>query len=94
MDRRGLELDAKHLGKRLPDAPVPAVSRLGELKLPILVIVGGHDTPYMQAAASYMVEKIPSAKKLVMPDAAHLPNLDHPDQFQQIVTSFLEELPT
>lgn len=27
-----------------------------------------------------------------MPDAAHLPNLDHPDEFQRIVTSFLEEL--
>ncbi len=93
MDRRGLELDAKHLGQRLPDAPVPAASRLGELQIPVLVIVGVHDTPYIQAAASYMVEKLPSASKVVIPDAAHLPNLDHPSQFQQVVTSFLEQLP-
>jgi pimeloyl-ACP methyl ester carboxylesterase len=93
MDRRGLALDAKHLGKRLPDASVPAAGRLEELKIPVLVIVGAHDVPYMQSAASYMVEKLPHAKKVVVSDAAHLPNLDHPGAFQRIVTSFLDGLP-
>jgi pimeloyl-ACP methyl ester carboxylesterase len=47
----------------------------------------------MQSAASYMVEKLPHAKKVVVSDAAHLPNLDHPGAFQRIVTSFLDGLP-
>jgi pimeloyl-ACP methyl ester carboxylesterase len=93
MDRRGLALDARHLGKRLPDASVPAAGRLEELKMPVLIIVGAHDLPYMQSAASYMAEKLPRAEKVVVPGAAHLPNLDHPGDFQRIVTSFLDGLP-
>jgi pimeloyl-ACP methyl ester carboxylesterase len=93
MDRRGLALDAKHLGKRLPDASVPAAGRLEELKVPVLIIVGAHDVPYMQSAASYMVERLPLAEKVILPDSAHLSNLDHPQDFQRIVSTFLDGLP-
>ena len=89
MDRNALSLDKKQLGKRLPDTPIPAVERLNELQIPVLVILGEYDTPYMQAAANYMVDKIPSARKVIIDDAAHLPNLDHPAKFKHIVSSFL-----
>lgn len=92
MDRRIFELDARHLGTRLPNAAQPAAGRLGELNIPVLIIVGAHDLPYMHAAAAYMDEKLPRARKVIMADAAHLPNLDHPDEFQRIVASFLDEL--
>jgi pimeloyl-ACP methyl ester carboxylesterase len=92
MNRRGLELDGKHLGKRLPDAPEAAAGRLGELRMPVLVIVGTHDTPYILAAADYMLDKIPNARKVTIPGAAHLPNLDQPDEFRRIVSGFLHEL--
>jgi len=58
--------------------------------MPVLVIVGAHDTPYILGAAAYMVEKIPSARKVIIEDAAHLPNMDQPDEFRRIVTAFLE----
>jgi len=93
MDRRGLELDARHLGKRLPDAPSPAADRLSDLAIPVLVIVGEHDTPYILAAADYMVDKIPTSRKVTIADAAHLPNLDHPDAFQRTLSTFLGEVP-
>ncbi len=35
--------------------------------------------------------KIPHAKKAVIHDAAHLPNLEHPDQFNRLVLDFLRE---
>jgi pimeloyl-ACP methyl ester carboxylesterase len=92
MNRLALAHEAKQLGKRLPDTEIPAAGRLNELKIPVLVIVGEHDLPYLQAAADYMVENIPSALKVVLPDAAHLPNMDHPDQFQSVVRSFLDEI--
>jgi pimeloyl-ACP methyl ester carboxylesterase len=92
MNRQGLSHDAKHLGKRLPDAQVPAVERLNTLHAPVLVIVGAHDTPYILAAANYMVEKIPSAWKVIIEDAAHLPNLDQPDVFRREVTTFLDSV--
>ena len=92
MNRTALSHDAKRLGKRLPDTEVPAVERLSELDMPVLVIVGAHDTPYMLAAADYMTEKIPSAQKVIIEDAAHLPNMDQPSQFQHVVTKFLDSM--
>lgn len=92
MNRRALTLDAKQLGKRIPDAPVPAAERFSELSLPVLIIVGAYDTPYMQAAADHMLEKVPSARKVVIEDAAHLPNMDQPAEFQRVVTTFLERV--
>jgi pimeloyl-ACP methyl ester carboxylesterase len=90
MNRNALSLEARRLGKRTPDTQVPAADRLSELKVPVLVIVGAQDVPYILAAADYMVEKIPSARKAVIEDAAHLPNMDHPAEFQRIVTTFLD----
>jgi 2-hydroxy-6-oxonona-2,4-dienedioate hydrolase len=89
MDRHALALEAKGLGKRLPDAQSPAVERLDELQIPVLVITGAHDVPYIRAAADYMVEKIPLARQVVIQDGAHMPNMDHPEEFQRIVSEFL-----
>jgi pimeloyl-ACP methyl ester carboxylesterase len=90
MNRIALSHEAKELGKRLPDTETPAVERLSELHIPVLAIVGDQDTPYIRAAADYMLEKIPSAQKVIIEDAAHLPNMDHPEEFQRIVTKFLD----
>ncbi len=90
MDRNVLAQEAKHLGKRLPNAQSPAFKRLNELIAPVLVIVGQYDTPYMLAATEYMVENLPNARKMIIENAAHLPNMDQPNEFQRIVTSFLD----
>lgn len=92
MNRKALDHEAKELGKRLPNTDTPAFDRLTDLGIPVLVIVGAHDTPYILAAADYMIEKIPSARKIKIEDAAHLPNMDHPHEFQTIVSTFLESL--
>ena len=91
MNHTALTFEARKLGKRLPDAATPAAGRLAELNLPVLVIVGEHDIPYILAAADVMVSQIPSAQKVTIADAAHLPNMDHPAEFQQIVKTFLEQ---
>ena len=93
MDRTALTHEAKQLGKRLPDAETPAFQRLSEIQIPVLIIVGAHDVPYMQVAADYMVSRMPLARKVTIADAAHLPNLDHPEVFQRAVTAFLDALP-
>lgn len=91
MNHNALTLEARKLGKRLPDASTPAAGRLAELNIPVLVIVGEHDTPYILAAADVMEKQIRSAQKVTMSDAAHLPNMDHPEEFQNIVKTFLEQ---
>ena len=92
MNRKALDHEAKELGKRLPNTETPAFDRLIDLDIPVLVIVGAHDTPYILAAADYMIEKLPSARKVTIEDAAHLPNMDHPEEFQKTVKNFLESL--
>jgi pimeloyl-ACP methyl ester carboxylesterase len=91
MNRIALSHEVKGLGKRLPDSQVPAAERLHELAIPLLVVVGVHDTPYILAAADYMMEKIPSAQKVTFEDAAHLPNMDHPEEFRRVVAEFLRK---
>jgi pimeloyl-ACP methyl ester carboxylesterase len=94
MNRLALAHEIKELGKRLPNAPTPAFDRLQELDKPVLVIVGAQDTPYTQAAADYMIQKLPSARKVIIEEAAHLPNMDQPHEFQEIVEDFLKSLST
>jgi len=91
MNRIALSHEARGLGKRLPDASIPAAERLEKLATPLLVIVGEHDTPYILAAADWMLARLPSARKVVIDDAAHLANLDHPELFRETVRSFLED---
>lgn len=92
MDRIALAHEMKQLGKRNPNTPKPAFDRLEELQMPVLVIVGDQDSAYILAAADYMIEKIRSAQKKTIQDAAHLPNMEHPLEFQMIVKTFLEGL--
>ncbi len=92
MDRLALSHEVKGLGKSLPNAEIPASDRLENLNIPVLIIVGSHDTPYILAATDYMKEKIKSAIKITIEDAAHLPNMDKPQEFQKIVKKFLSSI--
>lgn len=89
MNLIALQYEKRGLGKEVPLQP-SAAERLGELKLPTLVIVGDLDTDYIQAAANHMAEKIIAARKVVISPAAHLPNLEHPALFNEHVLDFLK----
>jgi pimeloyl-ACP methyl ester carboxylesterase len=91
MNRLALSYEVRNLGIRQPNTQIPAFDRLGDLNIPVLVIVGAYDTAYILAAADYMTEKIQSATKVIIQDAAHLPNMDQPYEFQGIVNDFLDE---
>ncbi len=92
MNRKALAYEAMKLGNRLPNTETLAFDHLADLKIPVLVIVGAQDNPFIQGAADYMAENIPSVKKVKMDDAAHLPNMDHPEEFQRIVSDFLSSV--
>jgi pimeloyl-ACP methyl ester carboxylesterase len=92
MDRLVLSHEVKELGSQLTNTDTPAVERLNNLDLPVLIIVGEHDTPYMLAAAEYMEEKITLSTKITIEDAAHLANMDHPHLFQGVINDFLLKL--
>ena len=92
MNRIALGHEVKNPGKRKPNLEKPAAERLHEILCPVLVIVGANDTPYSLAAADHMAKHIKSARKAVIDDAGHLPNMDHPQQFHTIVSQFLDNL--
>jgi 3-oxoadipate enol-lactonase len=81
---------------RLPevDAPrerldPPAIGRLGEIQVPTLVIVGDGDVPDVIATADVLAHGIAGARKAVLPDVAHMVNMERPVEFNQIMLDFL-----
>lgn len=67
----------------------PAAGRLEEITAPSLVVVGDEDVPTVFDAVELLMESLPHARKAVIHDAAHLPNLEHPEEFNRIVLDFL-----
>ena len=85
-----------NFGSDFHSAPIrrldpPAAERLHEITAPVLVVVGDEDAPPVFDAVELLMEKVPHARKAVIHDAAHLPNLEHPDQFNRVVLDFLME---
>jgi pimeloyl-ACP methyl ester carboxylesterase len=66
-----------------------AVRRLHDIDAPTLVVVGDKDVPTVLEAADLLMNSIPNVRKAVIEDAAHLPNLEHPEEFNRIVLDFL-----
>lgn len=72
----------------LPMEP-PAISRLSEIHVPTLVVVGDLDVPDTLTSADLLARSIRDAQKVVMPGAAHLPSMEQPEQFNRLVVEFL-----
>jgi pimeloyl-ACP methyl ester carboxylesterase len=70
----------------------PAYTRLEEVSSPTLVITGEHDQRDIHGIAAALASCIPGAEALVVPGAAHMVNLEAPDEFNVAVLGFLEGL--
>lgn len=68
---------------------VVAAARLGEVRAPTLVVVGDLDTPQTLEAAGALARGVPGARLEVVRGAAHLPNMERPEEFNRIVLEFL-----
>ena len=53
-------------------------------------IVGENDIAYMHAAVEVMNTKIADYRHVTIEDAAHLPNMDQPEKFEQILKNFIQ----
>jgi 3-oxoadipate enol-lactonase len=65
--------------------------RLGEIACPVLVLVGEEDVEDMHGIAKRLAREIPGARHATIPNAAHLPQLERPAEFNELVLGFLEE---
>ncbi len=89
LDMNGRSLQSDYKSAPMQRLEPPAFGRLGEIGAPTLVIVGDHDLPEIQETADLLVSKIRGARKAIIPDAAHLPNLEHPEKFNSLLLHFL-----
>jgi len=71
-------------------SPSP-IERLEEIKAPTLVIAGGRDYPDFIQIADVLGERITGAKKVILPDSAHIPPMDQPEVFNKLVLEFLAQ---
>lgn len=91
MDRRALESET--LRSEYEERLDPKVgSRLAEIRCPTLVLVGAFDMPDVVGLARHLGDAIDGAELTVIPDAAHLPNLERPDEFNRLVMEFFRGL--
>ncbi|MBI5668520.1 MAG: alpha/beta hydrolase [Chloroflexi bacterium] len=69
--------------------PTSERERLGALRVPTLLLVGDQDWPEQVAMAGILAEYIPNSEKVIIPGAAHFPNLEQPQAFNRAVLDFL-----
>ena len=69
----------------------PAITRLAEVRVPTLVIVGDLDLPDKVKLSEKLATNIPGARREVMAGAAHMPTMEQPQEFNRIVLDFLRE---
>ncbi len=67
----------------------PAIGRLGEIRVPTLVIGGDLDQPHVVATTDRLAAEVAGARKALMAGTAHLPNMERPDEFNRLVLDFL-----
>lgn len=68
-----------------------AIERLGEVRVPTLIIVGDYDIPDKQALAAQLATEIPLAKLVCITQVAHMLTMEKPEEFNHIVLEFLRK---
>ena len=67
----------------------PAVTRLAEVSVPTLVVVGSEDVSDIAAMAEKLAAEIPRARLETIEGAGHLPSLERSDALNRLLLDFL-----
>jgi 3-oxoadipate enol-lactonase len=67
----------------------PVDERLGEIRVPTLVVVGGADVPDMAEIAQVLIAGIPDACSATIEGAGHVPSLERPEELNRLLLDFL-----
>ena len=66
--------------------------RLREINVPTLVVRGEEDQARLPAESDFLVQTIPNARLEVIPKAAHLSALEHPEIATKLIRDFIERV--
>jgi pimeloyl-ACP methyl ester carboxylesterase len=69
--------------------PTPPGARLGEIKIPTLVVVGTGEMPGLVSEAEFVARTIPGAQIERIENAGHFPNLEQPKRYDDLLTNWL-----
>jgi 3-oxoadipate enol-lactonase len=79
-------------GQATPQPLSPlAASRLGEIHVPTLILVGEYDEIATLEVANKLEKEIPDTRKIVFPGTAHMLPLEQPALFNEVVLDFLNK---
>ncbi len=67
----------------------PAIERLDDLELPMLMVVGELDMPGILEIAGMVVAANPNAELVAIPDVAHMVNMEAPERFNELLLEYL-----
>src|ERR1700732_5117593 len=65
---------------------------LGQLKVPVLVLVGEHDEATPPPMSHELAALLPNARLRIIPGCAHVPQLQSPEVFLEAIGDFLPEM--
>ncbi len=68
----------------------PAIGRLEDLRMPILVLFGDQDLPHIREQAELIAAQAGNARLEIVAGGGHLLNLTSPEAFARLVTEFLQ----
>lgn len=89
MQRRAFEIDEILADVERDEMAPPALERLDQIEVPTLILLGGYDLEATRDAAARLCAGIRQAQRTDWPDAAHLPSLEHPDRFTDLLRGWL-----
>lgn len=88
LEMNGRALRAPPTGE-VDGAQPDAWSRSDELEMPVLCLAGRHDLPHFGKRMEAMARRVADGTFRQLPNSAHLPQLDDPEGFSDIVDEFL-----
>ncbi len=68
-----------------------AVQRLGDVTAPTLLLVGDADSVDIESVTERALREVPQARRVEIPGAGHMVNLEQPDAFNAALLPFLQE---
>jgi 3-oxoadipate enol-lactonase len=93
MQRRAFELDQSVEAEPTFEVLAPDhAERLGEIAVPTLILVGEVDRPEMHEIADRLEAGIPNTRRATIEATAHVPSMERPGEFDELVLGFLAEV--
>jgi pimeloyl-ACP methyl ester carboxylesterase len=70
----------------------PAYERLTEIHVPTLILVGADDHFQLHKSADKLEYDIAGARRIAISETHHMPNMEKPEEFNQVILDFLKTL--